>query len=201
MTAEPPVTARHRPQRRAFLRPADALLASAVAFAFNRIACDQRLDHQLRELDGRSVSVRVIGPSVLELHFLVRSGRIEPAGGRTADVTISGHVAEFVRLAARLEDPDTLFFQRRLRIEGDTDTGVHVKNLLDTLDLDPAVLFEARLGPRVAAALRSPLGIAQQVVQRLTPLVQRGLDAISPPRAAAPASHHSPQVMPGKPRQ
>ena len=36
----------------------------------------------------------------------------------------------------RREDPDTLFFNRRLCIEGDTATGVHVKNLLDALEYD-----------------------------------------------------------------
>lgn len=34
------------------------------------------------------------------------------------------------------EDPDSLFFQRRLRIEGDTELGLEVKNLMDSLDLD-----------------------------------------------------------------
>lgn len=39
-------------------------------------------------------------------------------------------------IAARKEDPDTLFFQRRLRIEGDTELGLYVKNLMDSIDLD-----------------------------------------------------------------
>jgi predicted lipid carrier protein YhbT len=32
-------------------------------------------------------------------------------------------------IAARKQDPDTLFFQRRLVIEGDTELGLYVKNL------------------------------------------------------------------------
>lgn len=39
-------------------------------------------------------------------------------------------------IAARKEDPDTLFFQRRLRIEGDTELGLYVKNLMDAIDLE-----------------------------------------------------------------
>jgi predicted lipid carrier protein YhbT len=35
---------------------------------------------------------------------------------------------------SRQEDPDTLFFQRRLTIEGDTELGLEVKNILDALD-------------------------------------------------------------------
>jgi len=53
-----------------------------------------------------------------------------------ADVCISGKLEEFVYLAARYEDPDTLFFQRRLMIEGDTELGLEFKNILDAIDDD-----------------------------------------------------------------
>lgn len=39
-------------------------------------------------------------------------------------------------LASRKEDSDTLFFQRRLKMQGDTDLGLYVKNLLDGMDMD-----------------------------------------------------------------
>jgi len=52
------------------------------------------------------------------------------------DVTISGNSGGFVLLASRREDPDTLFFQRRLVVEGDTELGLHVKNLIDSIDLE-----------------------------------------------------------------
>jgi O2-independent ubiquinone biosynthesis accessory factor UbiT len=39
-------------------------------------------------------------------------------------------------IAARKEDPDTLFFQRRLKIEGDTELGLEVKNLIDGIDIE-----------------------------------------------------------------
>ncbi len=49
-------------------------------------------------------------------------------------VTIQGDVNEFILLASRRVDPDTLFFQRRLEIIGDTEIGLQVKNLLDSVD-------------------------------------------------------------------
>jgi O2-independent ubiquinone biosynthesis accessory factor UbiT len=76
------------------------------------------------------------------------------AGGE-ADLTISANAYDFVQLAQRREDPDTLFFSRRLSTEGDTELGLVVKNTLDALELpvfDPtqwspkAVL--ARFAPR-----------------------------------------------------
>ena len=52
------------------------------------------------------------------------------------DVSFSGECNDLVLIAARKEDPDTLFFQRRLRIEGDTELGLDVKNLMDSIDFD-----------------------------------------------------------------
>jgi len=63
------------------------------------------------------------------------------------DVCIRGSLKSFTLLAAQKEDPDTLFFQRDLVIEGDTDLGLEIKNLLDSLDLDdlpPELLFALR---------------------------------------------------------
>ncbi|MBB1440621.1 SCP2 sterol-binding domain-containing protein [Shewanella sp. SG41-4] len=52
------------------------------------------------------------------------------------DVTLSANVPELILVAAGKEDPDTLFFQRKLRIEGDTELGLEVKNLLLSIELD-----------------------------------------------------------------
>ncbi|MNO73989.1 SCP-2 sterol transfer family protein [compost metagenome] len=52
----------------------------------------------------------------------------------TPSVTIRGTWRDFLLLASRHEDPDTLFFRRRLVIEGDTELGLAVKNLIDSLD-------------------------------------------------------------------
>jgi predicted lipid carrier protein YhbT len=51
------------------------------------------------------------------------------------DVCIRGNWRELLLLASRQEAPDTLFF-RRLMIEGDTNLGLRIKNLLDSLDPD-----------------------------------------------------------------
>ena len=77
----------------------------------------------------------------------------------TADLTISASAYDFVLLARRQEDPDTLFFSRRLSMEGDTELGLLVKNTLDAIELPvlsldqfkPSQLLarlKARLAPR-----------------------------------------------------
>ncbi len=55
---------------------------------------------------------------------------------KQADVSFRGCSREFLLLASRLEDPDTLFFQRRLVIEGDTELGLYIKNSIDGIDFD-----------------------------------------------------------------
>lgn len=50
--------------------------------------------------------------------------------------------AAYLQMLTRQEDPDTLFFHRRLMIEGDTELGVFAKNLLDRVEL-PAWLAQS----------------------------------------------------------
>lgn len=80
------------------------------------------------------------------------------------DLLIGATAHDFLLLAQRQEDPDTLFFSRRLVMEGDTELGLLVKNTLDAIDFP--VFDLARLSPRnVFARLRS-------TVQRETDVVK-----------------------------
>lgn len=49
------------------------------------------------------------------------------------EATVRGSLADLLLLASRLEDADTLFFQRRLVLTGDTELGLTVRNVLDRL--------------------------------------------------------------------
>ena len=51
------------------------------------------------------------------------------------DLCIAASAHDFLLLAQRQQDPDTLFFNRRLVMEGDTELGLVVKNTLDALEL------------------------------------------------------------------
>ena len=55
-------------------------------------------------------------------------------GSAPADLTIRSTASGFLALALRREDPDTLFFTRRLVMTGDTELGLVVKNALDAID-------------------------------------------------------------------
>lgn len=72
--------------------------------------------------------------------------------GEHAEVTFRGGLREFALVASRAVDADTLFFQRRLLISGDTELGLSCKNLLDAVDYErwPSPL---RLAVRAAGAM------------------------------------------------
>lgn len=74
----------------------------------------------------------------------------------SADLTISASAYDFVLLARRQEDPDTLFFSRRLSMEGDTELGLLVKNTLDAIEL-PVFNLEPFKPSQVLARIRAKL--------------------------------------------
>jgi len=59
-----------------------------------------------------------------------------PKDNIAEDVSFSANGDDLVLIAGRKQDPDTLFFQRRLKIEGDTELGLEVKNLIDAIDIE-----------------------------------------------------------------
>ncbi len=122
------------------------LLASTVArlptqppsLVFSLLA-NRVLWPALQELDyapliGRRYAIRVKDLG-LTLRFTVTPRGFSPDSS-SADLTISASARDFLLLMSRREDPDTLFFSRRLVSEGDTELGLVVKNLLDALDPD-----------------------------------------------------------------
>jgi predicted lipid carrier protein YhbT len=128
----------------------DAVHTELFTRVFNHLLRGQPLAARLPEIDGKSVCIH-IRDAATELHFRIEQGRLRPAAPGRADVRISGKVEDYWQLATRREDPDTLFFSRRLCIEGDTETGVHVKNLLDALDYDWEAHFRDILGAGLGA--------------------------------------------------
>ena len=123
----------------------------AFAAAGNLVAWPALRDQDWSAVAGQVLCVQVEDLG-LGLHFSVggKGFQAEPAGN--AAVIFRARVRDLARLALRLEDPDTLFFDRRLRIEGDTDLGLRVKNMLDAIELE-------------AAAAAMPLGLGPMVLR------------------------------------
>lgn len=105
---------------------------------------------ELDFLEGRRIRIRITDACVDWLIEATAAG-FEPVDRDwEEDVSISGELFDFALLATRQVDHDTLFFQRRIRIEGDTELGLGVKNTMDSMDWDdlppPLRLFLQGLG-------------------------------------------------------
>lgn len=107
----------------------------AFAKAFNLTVWKSLQDLDWEELQGRRFCVRVRDVG-LRLWFSVAASGLKAEQAGQADVTFTATLMDFIRLALRLEDPDTLFFNRRLLIEGDTDLGLRTKNMLDGVEFE-----------------------------------------------------------------
>ena len=102
----------------------------------------------LEPLTGKRLLLKVTDAG-LALRFTLTPRGFRPLfDPRQPDLTISATTRDYLALALREEDPDTLFFSRRLLMEGETDLGLLVKNTLDAVDWDA---LQAKL-----AALRLP---------------------------------------------
>ncbi|MBI3285040.1 MAG: SCP2 sterol-binding domain-containing protein [Burkholderiales bacterium] len=68
----------------------------------------------------------------LQLCFFCDQGKFKPQTQQAdADVKLSATALDFFKLASGMEDADTLFFRRRLKMEGDTELGIAVKYWID----------------------------------------------------------------------
>ncbi len=125
-------------------QPPALALTTALNLALDRILPRDTLE----PLQGRWLRL-VITDAGLTLDFHLagkhfRPGRPARSGmqgghggqgtGAKPDVTLTARTRDYLALALREEDADTLFFSRRLRMEGATHLGLLVKNTLDAVD-------------------------------------------------------------------
>lgn len=72
--------------------------------------------------------------------FIASSQQGEP------DLRFTANMLDFTKMMLRKEDPDTLFFNRKLQIEGDTELGLIIKNLLDSIDWSTVPVMKSLVG-------------------------------------------------------
>jgi len=124
--------------------------------AINLALKDKLHDEVWRPLHGKQVCIRVRDAGIAFHFTLGTDGLIARHAATKSDLTISASAQDFILLALRKEDPDTLFFSRRLVMEGDTELGLLAKNTLDAMELPP-LDFRALLSERLLGRLRARL--------------------------------------------
>jgi O2-independent ubiquinone biosynthesis accessory factor UbiT len=112
--------------------PPTLLLVTGLNLALDRLLPRDTLE----PLTGKRLLMKITDAG-LALRFTLTPRGFRPLlSTATPDLTISATTRDYLALALREEDPDTLFFSRRLLMEGETDLGLLVKNTLDAVDWD-----------------------------------------------------------------
>ena len=110
----------------------------------------------LQFMAGRRLGIDVTD---LDLHWVIelRGGRLAVVDTRP-EASVRGSATDLLLLASRLEDADTLFFQRRLTLTGDTELSLTARNLLERLQWESMPLglrIILNRGARLARAART----------------------------------------------
>jgi predicted lipid carrier protein YhbT len=92
-------------------------------------------EESLQELEGKRFRVTVLDTGMVA-EFSYSQGAFRPVfvSPGEPDLKFTADLSAFLQMVSRQEDPDTLFFNRSLSIEGDTELGLRVKNMLDALE-------------------------------------------------------------------
>lgn len=111
----------------------------------------------LTPLLGKRLAIRV-SDAGLTLRFAYGERGFHPSfDAAAADLTITARTRDYLALLTREEDADTLFFNRRLQMQGETELALLVKNTLDAIEL-----------PRLALHSLTPAQALQQLRQMLS---------------------------------
>jgi len=139
----------------------EKLHSSAIVKMLNTLLVESLQEGDLDFLEAQSVSVEV---SDLNLRFALslQQEKLVASHWQESDhLNLRGNLYDFLLLASRKEDADTLFFQRRLKMTGDTNLGLGVKNLLDGLDIE-----SIRYHPQIDFMLKHAVNVYEQLFQR-----------------------------------
>ena len=92
-------------------------------------------EETLAEIEGKHFRVTVLDTGMVA-DFTYRQGAFRPLWNIAGkpDLQFAAALSAYLQMVSRQEDPDTLFFNRSLAIEGDTELGLRVKNMLDALE-------------------------------------------------------------------
>lgn len=123
--------------------------------AMAKVLAAPMTDGTLDFMAGRRLGIEV---SDLGLRWVVElQGQQLVVVNAPAEATVRGTATDLLLLAGRLEDADTLFFQRRLVLTGDVELGLTARNMLDRLPWETVPLglrIALNRGARFARAAR-----------------------------------------------
>ena len=149
-----------------FPAPLSLPLKILPSFVHNKVlvtVLNRMFTKELKEGELDFLQEKIIHISIedagIEYCFTLNNNKLAAADKNDSpDLILQGTIYNYLLLASRQEDTDTLFFSRRLHMQGDTELGLYVKNFLDGMDMD---------SHKVPAYLESILQKSLPVYERL----------------------------------
>lgn len=107
-----------------------------LANIINRILVNDLNAGELDFLQDKSVAIEI---SDIGMRYQMTLSGVRLVGANAQadnDLIVRASLYDFMSMASRQVDPDTLVFQRRLVMEGNTELGLGLKNYLDGMDVE-----------------------------------------------------------------
>ncbi len=143
---------------------------------FCRICTDlmrgQSISKKLKKLEGKVICLTISDTGNSWCFQFVEAG-LKPVSHHTKiDVHIKGELKNLLLLVTHNEDPDTLFFNQELSLEGSTEDGLYLRNILDAMEFDTRAYIQNIFGASVADAIvpfidRIQPGVRLQALSKL----------------------------------
>lgn len=106
----------------------------ALTYTLNKLLQKGILPADMSLLAGKNYEIDVLDAGIKVRFTATEKKFCQNNFTGTPDLRLAANTVDFIKMMLREEDPDTLFFNRKLQIEGDTELGLTVKNLLDSVD-------------------------------------------------------------------
>ena len=139
-------------QRFFYLTP-ETIHNRVTAALLNHILRGQIFAQQLADLDEKIICIHVSDLDKTLLYH-IKNKSIHPLKNTKTEiprkgyhVKISSNLQDLFLLVTRQEDADRLFFQKRLTMEGETETGLYLRNLIEGADYSWNTHFQSTLDP------------------------------------------------------
>lgn len=144
----------------------DRLHTRVLSHLANQLMKGQSVTSRLDVLEGKRLQLSITDTGNC-WRFIIQGNRLlhDPNSRGNADIHIQGELKTFLLLATRNEDPDTLFFSRQLSLEGNTEDGLYLKNILDAMDFNIEAHLNVVFGKTLAKYLNPVINSIKPDVQ------------------------------------
>lgn len=105
-----------------------------LVFALNQALKKPLQNNELDFLEKQILRIHVLDAEMVYSVSLENKKFIAADNKFLSNIQFEGTLYDFLLLVTRREDPDTLFFNRRLKLGGNTELGLELKNFLDALE-------------------------------------------------------------------